>query len=224
MADNTIDSAIREIEALAAENDFRTQAWRDILERSDMRSIVIQPKFLRALGDCFVLKQIDESMRDFMDEQLDRITGLLRERGIDLTDSQEIEAVEYARSKVKSAYYYQQAANRESARKYYWIVAIVAFVFTFVSRCAIQMDQQRQEQERKERQERQEQYREYEEQIKEERQTQIEDMLEEDPQMAVAMKMELQMLLETGQITQERYDSLMIQFGLDETEEEEKTQ
>lgn len=217
--DNNMDSAIREIEALAAENDFRTKSWKDILERSDMRSIVIQPKFLRALGDCFVLKQIDDSMRDFMNEQLDRITGLLRERGIDLTDSQEIEAVEYARSKVKSAYYYRQAANQESARKYYWIVAIVAFVFTFVSRCAIQMDQQRQEQEQKERQE---QYREYEEQIKEERQTQIEDMLEEDPQMAVAMKMELQMMLELGQITQEEYDSYMMRFGLDEIEEEER--
>lgn len=221
MADNTIDSAIREIEALAAENDFRTQAWRDILERSDMRSIVIQPKFLRALGDCFVLKQIDESMRDFMDEQLDRITGLLRERGIDLTDSQEIEAVEYARSKVKSAYYYQQAANRESARKYYWIVAIVAFVFTFVSRCAIQMDQQRQEQERKERQER---YKEYEEQIKEERQMLIEDMLVQDPETAQAIKLQLDEMLEDGSISQQTYDGLMLYYGLDQTESGEEAE
>lgn len=231
-ADNNIDSAIQEIEALAADDDFRTKSWRDILERSDMRSIVIQPKFLRALGDCFVLKQIDDSMRDFMNEQLDRITGLLRERGIDLTDSQEIEAVEYARSKVKAAYDYQQSAERESARasmrKFRWTVAIVAFVVTLFSRCAIQMDRQRQEQEWKESLE---QYREHEEQIreqqnmiKEQNDQWMRDMIEQNPETAEIYKQELQTLLETGQITQERYDALMIQFGLDETEEEENTQ
>lgn len=231
-ADNNIDSAIQEIEALAADDDFRTKSWRDILERSDMRSIVIQPKFLRALGDCFVLKQIDESMRDFMNEQLDRITGLLRERGIDLTDSQEIEAVEYARSKVKAAYDYQQSAEwestRASMRKFRWTVAIVAFVVTLFSRCAIQMDRQRQEQEWKESLE---QYREHEEQIreqqnmiKEQNDQWMRDMIEQNPETAEIYKQELQTLLETGQITQERYDALMIQFGLDETEEEENTQ
>lgn len=225
-ADNNIDSAIREIEALAADDDFRTKSWRDILERSDMRSIVIQPKFLRALGDCFVLKQIDDSMRDFMNEQLDRITGLLRERGIDLTDSQEIEAVEYARSKVKAAYDYQQAteweSTRVSMRKFRWIVAIVAFVVTLFSRCAIQMDRQRQEQERKERQERQEQYREYEEQIKEERQMLIEDMLVQDPETAQAIKLHLDELLEDGSISKEVYDEIIKKYGFDQTESGEE--
>lgn len=227
-ADNNIDSAIREIEALAADDDFRTKSWRDILERSDMRSIVIQPKFLRALGDCFVLKQIDDSMRDFMNEQLDRITGLLRERGIDLMDSQEIEAVEYARSKVKAAYDYQQAteweSTRVSMRKFRWIVAIVAFVVTLFSRCAIQMDRQRQEQERKERQERREQYREYEEQIKEERQMLIEDMLVQDPETAQAIKLQLDEMLEDGSISQQTYDGLMLYYGLDQAESGEEAE
>ena len=217
--DNNMDSAIREIEALAEENDFRTKSWKDILERSDMRSIVIQPKFLRALGDCFVLKQIDDSMRDFMNEQLDRITGLLRERGIDLTDSQEIEAVEYARSKVKSAYYYRQAANQESARKYYWIVAIVAFVFTFVSRCSIQIERQRQEQEWKESLE---QYREHEEQMKEQQQMLIEDMLVQDPETAQAIKLQLDEMLEDGSVSQQTYDRLMLYYGLDQAESGEE--
>ena len=217
--DNNMDSAIRELEALAAENDFRTKSWKDILERSDMRSIVIQPKFLRALGDCFVLKQIDDSMRDFMNEQLDRITGLLRERGIDLTDSQEIEAVEYARSKVKSAYYYRQAANQESARKYYWIVAIVAFVFTFVSRCSIQIERQRQEQEWKESLE---QYREHEEQMKEQQQMLIEDMLVQDPETAQAIKLQLDEMLEDGSVSQQTYDRLMLYYGLDQAESGEE--
>lgn len=228
--DNTIDSAIREIEALAADDDFRTKSWRDILERSDMRSIVIQPKFLRALGDCFVLKRIDDSMRDFMNEQLDRITGLLRERGIDLTDSQEIEAVEYARSKVKAAYDYQQSAERESAResarKYYWIVAIVAFVFTFVSRCAIQMERQSQEQEWKESLE---QYREHEEQIKEQQNMIKEqndqwmrDMFEQDPETAQAIKLHLDELLEDGSISKEVYDELIKKYGFDQTESGEE--
>lgn len=61
-----------------------------------MRSIVIQPQFLRSLGDCFVLKEIDDNMHVCINEQ--------------------------------------------SARKYFWIVAIIAFIAKLLLRIVANMN------------------------------------------------------------------------------------
>ena len=63
------------MQGLSLQNKFRIEESRIFFESEDMRLVMIQPRVLRALGDCFYLKRIDTAFFEYLREQQDRETN-----------------------------------------------------------------------------------------------------------------------------------------------------
>lgn len=220
LTSNDIEDVVQEMNSLSIHNKFQINAWRIFFEREDMKSVVIQQRFLRALGDCLYLKRIDNDLYTYLNEQLNNISGRLKEYGLDYAGSEEMAALDYAKSKVKAAKQYEKANDKSYVKVVGIILAVVSICFPVFSRYMIALDNQNREQERKAFQE---QYMEHEAEIMEQHQETIQDMLQENSEFSEGVKQQMKVMLEEGEITQEQYDSLMQQFGFDETEAEEET-
>ena len=199
--DNNIEDIIKKMQELSLKNIFQKEVWRSFFEGEEMHSIMVDPRFLRALGDSVYLKKIGADLHDYLNEQLDIIAGYLKDYGIDYEGSEETAALDYARSKVKSAYQPTQNDDDSNARRILGIIlAIVGICFSIFSRYMIAYDNQRRAQEQRERME---QYREYEQTImeqhniiEEQNNQWMRDILEQDPETAQCVKLHLDELLE----------------------------
>lgn len=226
--DNNIEDIIKKMQELSLKNIFQNEVWRSFFEGEEMHSIMVDPRFLRALGDSVYLKKIGADLHDYLNEQLDIIAGYLKDYGIDYEGSEETAALDYARSKVKSAYQPTQNDDDSNARRILGIIlAIVGICFSIFSRYMIAYDNQRRAQEQRERME---QYREYEQTImeqhniiEEQNNQWMRDILEQDPETAQGVKLHLDELLEDGTISQQVYDEIIKDYGLDQTESGEET-
>lgn len=220
LTSNNMEDVVQEMQSLSMHNKFQVKAWRIFFEREDMKSVVIQQRFLRALGDCLYLKRINNDLYVYLNEQLSRISERLKEYGLDYAGGEEMDALDYAKSKVEAAKQSEKANDRSYAKGIGIILAIVSICFPIFSRYMIALDNQNRERERKAFQE---QYMEHEAEIMEQHQETIQDMLQENSEFSEGVKQQMKVMLEEGEITQEQYDSLMQQFGFDETEAEEET-
>ena len=216
--DYNIEDIIQKMQELSLRNDYRTEAWKVFFEQEEMRSVIIDSRFLRALGDCVYLKQIGADLHGYLNEQLDMIAGYLHDYGVDYDGSEEMSALEYARSKVKSAYQHKEAEDDQRVKRVVWaILAIVGICFPIFARYAIAVDNQKRAQQQKEFQE---QYMEWQPVIMEQEKKMMQDMLSENPEFSAGVREQAQEMLETGEISQEEYDRLMQRLGFDEEEEE----
>lgn len=226
--DNNIEDIIKKMQELSLKNIFQKEVWRSFFEGEEMHSIMVDPRFLRALGDSVYLKNIGADLHDYLNEQLDIIAGYLKDYGVDYEGSEETEALDYARSKVKSAYQPKQTNDDSNARRILGIIlAIVGICFPIFSRHMIALDNQKRAQEQRERME---QYREYEQTImeqhniiEEQNNQWMRDILEQDPETAQGVKLHLDELLEDGTISQQVYDEIIKDYGLDQAESGEET-
>lgn len=218
--DNNIEDIIKKMQELSLKNIFQKEVWRSFFEGEEMHSIIVDPRFLRALGDSVYLKKIGADLHDYLNEQLDIIAGYLKDYGIDYEGSEETAALDYARSKVKSAYQPTQNNDGSNARRILGIIlAIVGICFSLFSRYMIARDNQKRVQEQRERME---QYREFEQTImeqhniiEEQNNQWMRDILEQDPETAQGVKLHLDELLEDGTISQQVYDEIIKDYGLD---------
>lgn len=218
-----LESAIHEMRQLVWENKFETKEWRRFFEQEDLLPIISRKKFLRELGDCFFLKQINIKLYEYLNEQLDIIADYIKAYSTDSIGSMDMASVEYARSKVKSAYRSQQSVQEERHTLIGKCVAVIAVIVIFVfAVIALEKDEQRKEQERNQWREMQEQMREHPDEVIEKQQEGMRDILQEmlggDPEALEQTKQRLQQELEEGIITQEYYDLIMRQFGFDQTD------
>ena len=226
--DNNIEDIIMKMQELSLKNIFQKEAWKIFFEGDEMRSVMVNPRFLRALGDSVYLKHIGADLHDYLNEQLDIIAGYLKDYGVDYEGSEETAALDYARSKVKSAYQPKQKNDDSNAKRILGIIlAIVGICFSIFSRHMITLDNQKRAQEQRERME---QYKEFEQTIteqhniiEEQNNQWMRDILEQDPETAQGVKQHLDELLESGSISQQVYDELIKDYGLDQTESGEET-
>ena len=211
--DSNMEDIIKKMQELSLKNIFRKEEWECFFEGEEMHSVIINPRFLRALGDSVYLKHIGADLHDYLNGQLDIIAGYLKDYGVDYEGSEETEALDYARSKVKSAYQPKQTNDDSNARRVLWIIlAVVGIGFPSFSRYMIVKDNQKREQERKAFQE---QLIEHEAEMREQQQEMIQNMLDGNSDFSEGVRQHMQEQLEEGTITQEEYDSLMQQFGFD---------
>lgn len=207
--DNKMKEVVQEMELLAEKKEFQIKTWKSFLERTEMHSITIQPEFLHALGDCFVLQQINTEFYQFINEQLDQITANMRERGYDLSSGKEIEELEYARDKVRAAYQSTKVSDKQRMRRYYLTVALVSVLVTLFSRTVIRMEEQKREREQKERYEHYQEMMEQQKELIDRQQEWMQNMLDGNREVDEETVRAIEQMMEEGIISQEVYDYLL---------------
>lgn len=223
--DNNIEDVIQKMQELSLQNKFRIEEWRIFFESEDMRLVMIQPRVLRALGDCFYLKRIDTAFFEYLREQLDKISDRLKEYGVDYAESEEMAAFRYARSKVRSAHQYEDTDDKVYAKRLRIVLAIIAVCFPILSSYMISMDRQRQAQKLKEDAQMWEEMRELQRELQEQQDSETNEWLrnsiEADPNAREAVIQEIKELMETSSLSQEYFDKLLEDLGIDPNELEE---
>ena len=219
-AKEKLESAIREMRQLIWDNKFQKKEWKKFFEREDLLPVISQKKFLRELGDCFELKQIDLDLYSYLNEQLEAIAEYIKEYNTDLTRSRDLAAVKYAKTKVRLAYkrYAKMREERKEKLRGKW--AIVMFIIGMI---VLSIEGQKKEEERQ----RQEVITEWQDELMrqnaEESQKQAQDMLNADPDLKEAMIERMKKDLRSGEITQEFYDFFIEYYGIDQTQPETET-
>ena len=219
-AKEKLESAIREMRQLIWDNKFQKKEWKKFFEREDLLPVISQKKFLRELGDCFELKQIDLDLYSYLNEQLEAIAEYIKEYNTDLTRSRDLAAVKYAKTKVRLAYkrYAKMREERKEKLRGKW--AIVMFIIGMI---VLSIEGQKKEEERQ----RQEVITEWQDELMrqnaEESQKQAQDMLNANPDLKEAMIERMKKDLRSGEITQEFYDFFIEYYGIDQTQPETET-
>lgn len=221
-----LKSAIHEVQSLSWQNNFKLKEWKKFFDQENLLPVISQKKFLRELGDCFFLKQINEKLYTYMNEQLDIITGYIKIYGpTDSTRSMDIASVEYARSKIKVAYKTKKQGNKPNFKGFSWAAILTAnVVLTVFLRYMVTLDNQRKEQDRLKRQQQTQEWMIQQNELQKQNQIEVQewmkDSFEANPQMQAEFIQRLQEMLEEGTITRESYDIIMQQYGFDSYEEE----
>lgn len=224
-AKEKLESAIREMRQLIWDNKFQKKEWKKFFEREDLLPVISQKKFLRELGDCFELKQIDLDLYSYLNEQLEAIAEYIKEYNTDLTRSRDLAAVKYAKAKVRLAHKRYAKMREEQKEKFWgnWAVPIALVLMFIIGMIYLNNEEQRKEEE----QQRQEVITEWQDELMrqnaEESQKQAQDMLNADPDLKEAMIERMKKDLRSGEITQEFYDFFIEYYGIDQTQPETET-
>ena len=217
-----LKSLMYEVWQLTRENKFKIEEWRKFFEQEDLLPVISQKKFLRELGNDFNLKQIDEDLYKYLDEQLNVISEYIKVHSTDSAGSGNIASVEFARSKVKAAYRYRLAVKEESrTRIAKWVVFIAAATIFVVVLSSLNQEEQRKAEEVQRQETMMEWQHELMKQQQEESQKQAQERLEADPEMKEEMIQRMKKDLKSGEITQEYYDFFFEYYGIDPDEAEE---
>ena len=217
-----LKSLMYEVWQLTRENKFKIEEWRKFFEQEDLLPVISQKKFLRELGNDFNLKQIDEDLYKYLDEQLNVISEYIKVHSTDSAGSGNIASVEFARSKVKAAYRYRLAVKEESrTRIAKWVVFIAAATIFVVVLSSLNQEEQRKAEEVQRQETMMEWQHELMKQQQEELQKQAQERLEADPEMKEEMIQRMKKDLKSGEITQEYYDFFFEYYGIDPDEAEE---
>ena len=219
-AKEKLESAIREMRQLIWDNKFQKKEWKKFFEREDLLPVISQKNFLRELGDCFELKQIDQDLYSYLNEQLEAIAEYIKEYNTDLTRSRDLAAVKYAKTKVRLAHKRYAKIREERKEKLWGKWTIVMFIIGII---VLSIEGQKKEEERQ----RQEVITEWQDELMrqnvEETQKQAQDMLNADPDLKEEMIERMKKDLRSGEITQEFYDFFIEYYGIDQTQPETET-
>ena len=219
-AKEKLESAIHEMRQLIWDNKFQKKEWKKFFERNDLLPVISQKKFLRELGDCFELKQIDPDLYSYLNEQLEAIAEYIKEYNTDLTRSRDLAAVKYAKTKVRLAHKRYAKIREERKEKLWGKWTIVMFIIGII---VLSIEGQKKEEERQ----RQEVITEWQDELMkqnaEETQKQAQDMLNADPDLKEEMIERMKKDLRSGEITQEFYDFFIEYYGIDQTQPETET-
>lgn len=144
--EKALESASDEIQQLAWNKKFEKTAWKEFFDRENLLPIISQKKFLRALGDCFAYNQIDLTLYRYLNRQIEMIAEYIKEHNVDMTRSQDLSAVKYAKEKVRLAYKRYAEAQREQWEKRIAICIVpVAIVIVVIWALAAGWTEQRKE-------------------------------------------------------------------------------
>lgn len=226
-AKEKLESAIREMQQLIWDNEFKKREWKKFFEREDLLPVISQKKFLRELGDCFELKQIDPDLYSYLDKQLEAIAEFIKEYNTDLTRSRDLAAVKYAKTKVRLAYKRYAKMHEEQKEKFWgnWAVPIALVVMFIIGIVYLNNEEQRKEEE-------QQRWK----QITEMQQESMQKSVEQQPigtsselvsrlemlDMNGDIEQQLQEMLDEGIISQAIYDYLLQYSEIDRSGTEEE--
>ena len=153
-AEAKLKSAMHGILQLSRENKFKIKEWRKFFEQEDLLPIISQKQFLQELGYNFGLKQIDEDLYEYLNEQLNVISDYIKVNTTDSAGGRNLAAVEFARSKVKAAYRYRLSVKEERRTKIgKWVGFIAAAAVFVLILISVDRNEKRKQQESIERQE-----------------------------------------------------------------------
>lgn len=227
-AKEKLESAIREMRQLIWDNKFQKKEWKKFFERRDLLPVISQKKFLRELGDCFELKQIDLDLYTYLNEQLEAIAEYIKEYNTDLTRSRDLAAVKYAKAKVRLAHKRYAKMREEQKEKFWgnWAVPIALVLMFIIGMVYVYNEEQRKEEE-------QQRWK----QITEMQQESMQKSMEQQPigtsselvsrlemlDMSGDIEQQLQEMLDEGIISQMIYDYLLQYSEIDRSGTEEET-
>ena len=223
-AEEKLKYAIHEVQSLVWQNKFKTKEWKKFFEQEDLLPVISQKKFLRELGDCFFLKQIDQKLYTYMNEQLNIIADYIKVYSTSASaGSMDMASVEYARSKVKVAYRSgKHEKNPLSQRSIFLTLLVLGSVLTTLSSGYVRsINAQRQKESQVQSREMREKEYEIMKQQEEEMQEQWQDMFEADPDLRESMIQHMREIMEEGSVKQEYIDSVLQSFGIDPSELEQ---
>lgn len=147
-AEEKLRFAMHGILQLSQDNKFKIKEWRNFFEQEDLLPIISQKQFLQELGYNFGLKQIDEDLYEYLNEQLNVISDYIKVNTTDSAGGRNLAAVEFARSKVKAAYRYRLSVKEERRTKIGKWVGLIAVAAVFVLiLISIDRDEKRKQQE-----------------------------------------------------------------------------
>lgn len=216
-AEEKLKSAMHEIWQLSRDNKFKIEEWRKFFEQEDLLPIISQKKFLQELGYDFGLKQIDEDLYEYLNEQLNVISDYIKVNSTDSAGGRKLAAVEFARSKVKAAYRYRLSVKEERRTRIgKWIGFIAVAVIFVLVLISVDQEEKRKQQESIERQEF---YQEMQQQQREQMERWDEwtqDKLDESMESGEWPNYTLEEMLEEGLISQELYEYMLEYNGIDQ--------
>lgn len=221
-AKEKLESAIREMRQLIWDNKFKKKEWKKFFEREELLPVISQKKFLRELGDCFELKQIDPDLYSYLDKQLEAIAEFIKEYNTDLTRSRDLAAVKYAKTKVRLAHKRYAKIREERKEKLWGKWTIVMFIIGII---VLSIEGQKKEEERQRWK-----------QITEMQQESMQKSMEQQPigtsselvsrlemlDMNGDIEQQLQEMLDEGIISQAIYDYLLQYSEIDRSGTEEE--
>lgn len=219
-AKEKLKSAIREVEALSWQKKLRLKEWKVLFERDDLLPIISRKEFLQALGNCFTLKTIHPELYRYLDEQLNVIADYIKSYSTESKSGRDMASVEFARSKIKAAYKYQQSMEAEHRNVVTIGIVVIAVVATLIA-AGVSLKQEEQNQQEEQQMRREMMHQQYERTIEQNNQL-IEDMKEQNPEVVEEYKQQVKEMLEDGTISQQTYDGIMKLWELDQTESGEE--
>lgn len=126
-----VQQAIDTIREMSSRKRLNSEEWRAFFLKDDMMKVISQPKFLRALGDCFTTKSVNDNLYGILTGELNNVRSYLQSHKIDLTNSVGSDPLAYAESKIEYAndrYRRKKAAATSSI--FFAILLIIRLIVT----------------------------------------------------------------------------------------------
>lgn len=126
-----VQEAIDAIREMSSRKRLSSEEWRAFFLKDDMMKVISQAKFLRALGDCFTTKSVNDNLYGVLTGELNNVRSYLQSHKIDLTNSVGSDPLAYAESKIEYAndrYRRKKAAAMSSI--FFSILLIIHLIVT----------------------------------------------------------------------------------------------
>lgn len=98
-----VQEAIDAIRVMSSRKRLNSEEWRAFFLKDDMMKVISRAKFLRALGDCFTTKSVNDNLYGILTGELNNVRSYLQSHKIDLTNSVGSDPLAYAESKIEYA-------------------------------------------------------------------------------------------------------------------------